>query len=87
MLTKNRIKSILDLKKWSIRCERVQEILNSFSSKKISDVVCVKSSDYHFAQRNHRGKYSYLNNYHCYIVGCDQNSNRMNYYTYLLIKI
>jgi hypothetical protein len=50
-LLKEKIKNKLGLKKWSVRCERVLEIL---LQQKVNEFIIHETSDKNFTTRNHQ---------------------------------
>ena len=77
-MTKENIKSLLGLKNWSIRCERIWNILKN---NEIKDYFLRYSSDYHYASRKTRNpKYNYEN------VGCETFGKQYRNYVFFCWK-
>ena len=77
---KKKIKELLELERWSIRCERVKEIINRSYWTGEEKVSIVKSSDYHYASRRTRKKGQEIID-----IGADK-YGQYTYYIYLVIE-
>ena len=76
---RTKIKLMLGLEKWSVRCERLYNLLQR-EQLNTSDINIIESSDYHYAERRNRDEDKrYIN------IGTKMYTRQYIYYVYVEI--
>jgi len=77
---REKIKNKLNVKKWSVRCQRLKEFIKETKTN-VENVIIVRTGDFRYMQRKNRDE-----KYHWRNIGCDGDGKRWKFYIFAIVE-